>query len=437
MKRHRRRHSLILAIAMLAVVPGSALATPEQEHQLVAAANTQLDVLYNPSAEKSAQIKALYALKDIRARMKVLADADPHFKQRSDTEEFRNMYEGMGGFIKDEAKKLGVDLSKPPAAPSAAHAASAPSAPNAVGACTASPTPQYYDRDAYAPLGQDVRDAYAKLSKQLDQPPADTFQGRVEQTAKRDALLQKYILAQIAYVWQAAGHPPTAQWVGLLNAKDRFSKALQDKRGADAEEQKLMARLAALQAQWDNLKRQFVKGGKVLAGYMQLEADAQKTIKRIMEIRKRSNASYGAFLASVGPMEKKAAALFKSQMKKGTQEINYHLSTEGNKGQPFTLFRPKTKHERDLLNRLIGRWIIHKLGVLGAREGVPWVDWSDFKDFDFDTKGLAPGSNCQPKTADRRQLSVPPKKDAPKKKKVCHGGGLVGRMNCVTTMMGN
>lgn len=428
MKLHRLLHTSVLAIAMLVFVPSSAFARSKAEQkledQLVAKAETQLNVLLVSTNKKSARIKALYALERIRARMKVLADADPNFTQRSTTQPFRNVYETLGPGLEAEAKELGVDLSEPQSAATAAR-----------GACTPSTTPQAldYSRPAtVAPYSRALRRAYANLSKELDQPPADQVLepgGRADQRAKRDELLRKYILAQIAYVWAVAGDP--SGWSDLLHESHGYSQAVHNLHVADTEDLKLMAQLAALHATWDKVKHMLVVG-KTIPALSLIHFAAQKTNKHIKRNWERFNASYQKYLTAMWPVQEKAAAMFKSQMKNGLMEINYYLGAGKNKEQKFTLFRPTAPHDRDLLNRAIGAWIMKQLHLHGTLKGVQWVDWNDFKDFDFKAKGLAPGSNCPPKVVGR-QSPVPPKEHPPKKKVACHGGGLAGAVNCGVT----
>jgi hypothetical protein len=431
----KRIGSLLSMLALCLVLAAGALATPAEEKALLKAANAQIDVLLNPSSTKPDRIAALRKLKKVGDKMKALAAKDPNFKNRSDTEDFRNMHDQMGGFLKDEAKRLGVDLA-------AADPKPGPK-PKAGPTCEGVPLPDYsVHPDRLKKAAKDIADAYEKLMKILKEPRGESFKAIDEQRNRRDRALEDLIKAQAKLAWEVAGKPDPRKWVELLRARDKFTKHLNKKRSADAEETKLMQRLADLHAQFNKSKQQFAQGGKTPPNLLQLDAEARRVIREIMKLRGKSNKAYKDYLAVAAPMEKAARKIFNEQLKAGVRQINFKLKQQGYKGPPFTLFRPKTGNERRLVDKILAAWLIRELGLLGARENLEnWIDFKQFKDFDFNTGKAADcdpkkkppktSSNVHNKGVSRGPASKP--KAKPKTKKVCRRtGGLVGAMNCVT-----
>jgi len=438
-----------LALALGAL---PAWASPDQEQALIEKANPHIDKVLDPASDQATKARALRALHKIRQRMKKLVDQDPNFTKRSDTDEFRNMYEEMAGFLAEQARELGIDLDAPASKPG--------KKPGTDADCSSLPLPDYA---AYPDRDKDVkavRKAYEALKRHLKTAQGDSFQDRAKWLNQRDRLLENLVTAQIALAWDAGGTPSVTERVRLLEAKDKFVKSLQEKRAADSQEQVLINRLAELHRLFNRSKRDWAENGKAQPNLLQLEAEAQRVIKKIMALRKTSQAAYRDYVAVARPMEKEARALFDKQLERGIKAINFKLGQQRQGHRPFTLFRPKTGHERELLNKIIGKWLIRRLGIMGASESVDWVDWDKFTDFDFSTGG-APGGKCdKPK-----KQPAPDKPKAPyseshydnpyseseaanpygddkaaaptvakpeKPEVVCQGGGLIGNVNCVT-----
>ena len=408
------------------------IASPQkvQEQALMDEANPFIDKVLDPATDKTTRIDALRKLKGIRERMKALADEDPDFDERDDLDEFKNIYEEMSEFLSEQAEELGINLNEPPSKAPAKQAGNQN--------CPAIPMPDYSGYPDRNERVADVDKAYNALKKHLKSSKGENFQDRAKWTNDRDRLLEALVKAQIALVWEAAGAPPPLERVNLLRAKDKFLESLEEKRDADAEEQKLMVRLAELHRQFNKGKEEFVRGGKTPPSLMQLDAEARRVIKKIMALRRVSNQAYREYLEVVEPLEKAARKMFDEQLKNGVRNINFKLGQQGHEDRQFELFRPRTKHERELLNGIIGEWLIQQLGIIGAREGSEWVDWDKFKDFDFDTAGAADGECSPPKEApktsedDSEESTSSAEEEQPKTKRVCKGGGLLGAMNCVT-----
>jgi hypothetical protein len=428
-----------------------AWASPDQEQALIEEANPHIDKVLDPASDKATKARALRELSKIRRRMKKLADQDPDFTKRSDTDEFRNMYEEMADFLAEEARELGIDLDAPASKPD--------KKPRTDAECSSLPLPDY---SAYPDRDKDVKavaKAYEALMRHLKTAQGDSFQDRAKWINQRDRLLENLITAQIALAWNAGGTPSATERIRLLEAKDKFAKSLQEKRAADSQEQVLINRLAELHRLFNRSKRDWAENGKAQPNLLQLEAEAQRVIKKIMALRSTSNKAYQDYVTVARPMEKEARALFDKQLERGVEAINFKLGQQGRGKRPFTLFRPKTGHERDLLNKIIGKWLIRRLGIMGASESVDWVDWDKFTDFDFSTGGAPDGKCDKPEKRPYPQPNKPyseshydnpysesgaanpygdnevaaPTVAKPEKPEVvCQGGGLIGNVNCVT-----
>jgi hypothetical protein len=359
-------------------------ATPEEEQVLIKQAHTQLGVLQGFSASNEDRTAALWKLKAVRDKIKQLAAKDPKFTDRADNDQLVILHDGIDQFLDDESKKLGVDLNaRPPRGGSTQVAGKT---------CEAIPLPDYsLDASRLKEAAHDVKNAYKELERILDEPEGETIQARAYQDGLRKRALEVLIEHQVRLAWEAA-HESSAfrmNRIALLNAKTNFTEHLRKKRAADSAETEAMIALAEVHDEFNKSKHQIVEG-KSPPNFLMLEARARQLIKIIMGSRESSNKAYFDYILAVEPMEKTARELFNKKMKAGIAQINFKLKQQGHKGPPFVLFRPKTPNDQRNLDRILGIWLIRETGIIGALENSgDWIDFDQFTDFDYDTRGRA------------------------------------------------
>lgn len=377
----------VLATALVLVT--AARADPEEEQALISQAHEQLAVVLDTDASKEHRIAALRRLKAVHEKIKQFAATDPTYSRRADTDELRLLNEDMGGFLAAEAAKLSIDLN--------VDAPTDEPTPAAGNPCKGVPLPDYSGHhERLRRAATDVTEAYRELETILDEPVGEPLDTVLDQRNRRDRALEKFVQRQVRLAWEAADETSATKLarIALLTARERFLKHLLVKRDADAEETKVMRRLAEVHAEFNKSKWEWAQGGKTPPNLLQLEAEAVRLIKRIMELRGISNQAREDYLAVSEPMEEAAREMFRTRLEAGVRQINFRLEQQGHEGPPFVLLRPKAGNDRRILDRILGAWLIRELRILGALEGRgDWVDYDQFTDFDYDTRGPA---GCDP-----------------------------------------
>lgn len=409
----------LLLLSILSIAPANA--DPREEKELVEMAQPHLDKIYDPFSSPARKAQALEALKALHARIAELAKADPAFDSRPHTDDFRRLQEDLPEVIAAESKRLGGD-----------DAAAAPADPQpGAYACRGVPLPHYEGQPQRRQIAEKLDQAMAALETHLNNP----FEGKLEKigdwNAKRDALLDAAVLAQIELALADGGNVPVPQWMELLTATDRLLKVTGQKHSAAAEEQELHATYAEYERYFNSMKQDFADGshttgfGGSPAGIGAVGWVSEVIVQRIEKLWAVQSDLFADYVFLVKPIETGAGKLVNELIRKGVAQVNHRLRQQGIERR-FDLFRPGAAQRRRMIDRDVARLVRERLGIF-VRDSARLMDWNEARTFDFEKDG----KNC----ADAPDQSARPEGSKPDDV-ACEGDGISGNVGCVEKKMG-